>query len=234
MCNTPATVRSDPGRWGGNGALDEALRAAGLGAGDTLLVASGRVLHALSRQPLPSLSGVLICPTVGGTSEPEAWHQTNEIVREVAERVGGRPQFLWAPALPSPAMRASLDQDPDFRGVTGHWDVAKAALVGVGAPPLQRDSISTAVPLGSRFIRRAAGDVCLNFYDRRGRGIEFEGSDRMVRISPAQLRAVPTVIAAATGKDKAGSIIAGARAGYFDELVTDRETASAVLAELRP
>lgn len=212
--------------------VSQALHAVGLVPGDVLLVSSGRTVYELSRTALPSIPGIDIGPTVGGVAEPEAWHQTNEITRAVAERMRARPHFLFAQAMPSAAMRATLADDPDFQRVTGLWTAAKAALVGVGAPPVSRNSISTFIPLDDNSLRTAVGDVCLNFYDPSGAEIEFPGSERMVRISPDQLRRIPHTIAVATGDDKIQSVIAGARAGMFTQLVTDMPTAELVLAEL--
>ena len=209
--------------------VNRALGAVRLGAGDTLLVSSGRTMYDLSRSSLTPRPGIDIVPTVGGVAEPAAWHQTNEITRAMAERLRGRPHFLFAPALPSARMRATLDEDPEFRQVTGRWDAAKAALVGVGAAPAGRDSISTFVPLTSRAIRTAAGDISLNFFTADGAEVRFPGHERMVRLSRDQLQAVPTTIAVATGAVKVLSILAGARAGLFNQLVTDPATARAVL-----
>ncbi|MBP2364385.1 sugar-binding transcriptional regulator [Pseudonocardia parietis] len=209
--------------------VGEALREAGLGAGDVLLVSSGRTVWELSHEALPAVPGLEIVPTVGGVAEPEAWHQTNEITRAVAERMQGRPHFLFTQAMPSPAMSATLAEDPEFQRVTGFWTRASAALLGVGAPPAGRDSISTSVPLDDEGLRAGAGDVCLNFYRADGGEIAFPGSDRMVRISPEQLRKVPRTIAVAVGTEKVPSIVGGAQAGLFNRLVTDVPTAQAML-----
>lgn len=210
--------------------VGRALRAASLSPGDVLLISSGRTAYELSRTVLPALPGVDVGPTVGGVSEPEPWHQTNEIVRAFAERVGARPHFLFAQAMPSPAMRATLDEDPEFRRVTGLWQQAAAAVVGIGAPPTSRASISTAIPLEATNLKTAAGDICLNFFDPQGEPVNFPGSDRMVRISPEQLRAIPSTIGVAVGATKVASIIAGARARLFNQLVTDTHTAQLILA----
>jgi DNA-binding transcriptional regulator LsrR (DeoR family) len=218
---------------GVGGALAEqvgnALGEADLVAGDVLLVSSGRTVYELSMLNLPRIPGLDICPTVGGVAEPEAWHQTNEITRLVAERMKGQPHFLFAQAMPSVPMRATLVEDPEFQRVTGMWQQAKAALVGVGAPPVSRSSISRSVPLADQGLRTAVGDVCLNFYDVSGRELEFPGSDRMVRISPAQLRRIPHTIAVAVGANKVDSVIAAARAELFNRLVTDVPTAELLL-----
>ena len=84
--------------------LSRALRDVGLVSGDVLLVSSGRTVWETSREALPALPGIMVTPTVGGQDEPEAWYQTNEITRKVAETVGGRPVFLYAPAQPGPEL----------------------------------------------------------------------------------------------------------------------------------
>ncbi|WP_114558511.1 sugar-binding transcriptional regulator [Desertihabitans aurantiacus] len=215
-------------------AVAEALRSCALRPGDVLLVSSGRTLHRLSEHRLPSLPGVEVAPTSGGVAEPEAWHQTNEVVRRWAERVGGRPHFLFAQARPSPAMRATLEADPDFRRTTGLWDRAAVALVGVGAPLVGRRSVSASVPVDDPRLRATVGDISLNFYGPDGTEADFEGRADMVRIGTDQLRAVPCSIAVAVGPEKVHSIVGGARAGLFNHLVTDAATARLVLDALPP
>lgn len=212
--------------------FSSALRSAGLMPGDTLLVSSGRTVFELSRGPLPQLPGIDIVPTVGGVAEPEPWYQTNEIARSLAQQVGGTPHFLFAQALPSPAVRSSLDEDPSFREVLELWDGARAAVVGIGAPPAVRSSISTFIPRGEGELRSAVGDICLNFFAPDGRELGFPGAERMVRTSPELLRRIPFVLGVAVGEDKVHSIIAGARARLFNRLVTDVATAELILAEL--
>lgn len=196
-------------------------------------MSSGRTVWELSHTALPTLAGCEIVPTVGGVAEPEAWHQTNEIVRSVAERGHGRPHFLFTQAMPSPAMSRTLAEDPEFRRVTGFWSRAQAALVGVGAPRGPRLDLDLGPPR-RRGLRAGVGDVCLNFYRADGRPIAFPGSDRMVRISPDQLRRVPRTIAVAVGEEKVPSIVGGARADLFNRLVTDAPTARALLDALPP
>nr|WP_284232271.1 FGGY family carbohydrate kinase [Arenivirga flava] len=162
-------------------AVTAELESMRLKPGDALLCSSGRTVYEIVGQPLAPLAGVQIAPSVGGLSEPVAWYQTNEITRQMAERTGAFPAFLYAEAMPAPALRRSLDEDPTFRHVTGLWGAAKGAIVGIGAPPTVRDSISRAIRIEQSDLLDAVGDVCLNFFDAEGRAIEFDGSERMVR-----------------------------------------------------
>lgn len=210
-------------------AVGRALSAAGLLPGDVLLVSSGRTVYEVAQYDLVPLPGVLVAPTVGGNDQPEAWYQTNEITRLVASRIGGRPNYLFAPALPGPDLYPSLLNDPSIQRVLNLWPHARCALMGVGAPPLMRSDIPQFVPTGSTSLRAAVGDVCSRFFDRAGESVEFEGSERLIAVELDALRHVPVTIAVAIGVEKIESIVAGARGGYFNQLVTDPATAGAIL-----
>lgn len=207
----------------------DALLHAGLGPGDVLVVASGRTVYETARAGLPSMPGVVVVPGVGGLAEPEPWYQSNEITREVAARIGGHPTFLHAPALPSEALRELLLSEPTITRVLDLWGIARCALVGIGAPPLARSSISASIPTDAATLRHAVGDICLRFFDREGHSVEFPGSDRMMSTSLDVLREIPTRIAVAAGGAKVAAIAAAARRGYINQLVTDRPTAQALM-----
>lgn len=197
--------------------------------GQVLLVSSGRTTYEVSHGPLPELPGVVVVPTVGGQTEPEAWYQTNEIARILAEKTGARSEFLFAQALPSDQMYDSLQRDPSFQRVQRLWNRADGALLGIGAPPTTRSSISRFIPTDDDALLRAVGDICLNFFDAAGTDVQFAGSERMINTPLEVLRAIRHTVAVATGTEKAISILAGARGGYFRSLVTDTTTARAVI-----
>lgn len=211
--------------------LGEELRQIGPMRGEVLLISSGTTTHAVSRfAGLPELPGVIVAPTVGGQQEPDPAFQTNEIVRAFADSTGAEPRFIFAPALPSASLRDSLQADPSFLEITELWGRARAVVTGIGSPYLDRPAMTSVVPREDPDLSRAVGDICLHFYDREGRTITYPGSDRLVRPSLEQLRAIPTSISLAAGRSKAISILAGAKAGLFTTLITDVPTAEALLA----
>lgn len=209
-----------------------ALSEAGLLPGDVLLVSSGRTVYELAQHELTPLPGVVVAPTVGGNDQPYEWYQTNEITRLVANRVGGRANYLFAPALPGPALYRSLLEDPSIQRVVHQWPHARCALMGVGAPPLTRSDVPQFVPTASSSLRAAVGDVCSRFYDRNGDPVEFDGAERLIALELDVLRHIPVTIAVAIGRDKLDSITAGARGGYFNRLVTDPATAEALVNDI--
>jgi len=213
-------------------ALGDALRDVGLQPGDILLVTSGRTVYEAAQASLPQLPGVRLAPTIGGQDEPEPWYQTNEITRTVATHVGGIPSFLYAPALPGAELHQSLLRDPSIRGVLEMWEQGTCVLMGVGGPLLGRASLPQFFPKDAAAVRDAVGDICSRLYDGDGRPLEFPGSDRLMAISLESLRRVPHSIAVATGRTKVRSMVAAARAGYFNRLVTDETTAALLLQEV--
>lgn len=211
-------------------AVGRALGEAGLLPGDVLLVSSGRTVYEVAQFDLPAMPGVIVAPTVGGNDQPEEWYQTNEITRLVANGIGGRANYLFAPALPGVELYQSLLKDPSIQRVLHLWPRARCALMGVGAPPLTRSDIPRFVPTSSTSLRSAVGDVCSRFYDRAGAPVLFDDGERLIAVELDTLRHIPVTIAVAVGGDKVQSIIAGARGGYFNRLVTDPATANDVLA----
>lgn len=209
--------------------LSAALEAVDWVSGDVLLVSSGRSIYEAAQFDLPDLPGILVAPMVGGQDDPEAWYQTNEITRTIATKIGGRPVFLYAPALPSPELFASLGDEPSFRRISELWHNAKCAVVGVGAPPVTRTSLPAFVPTDTADVRTAIGDICSRFYDRHGAPVAFPGSDRLVATGFDVLQKTPVVIAVAAGDEKVEGIATGARAGFFNQLVTDPATASKLI-----
>ncbi len=214
--------------------LSDALATANLRPGDVLLLAAGQTLHEAAHTQLPSMPGVLTVPAVGGMEEPDAWYQSNEIARHVAERIGGRVKLLNAPALPSAQLHQRLLDEPSIRRVTELWSQARCAVVGVGAPPAVRRSIASSVPLASEALRSAVGDLCLRFFDRAGAPVVFPGGEYVFSADLELLRRIPITIAVAAGREKIEGIVAAARAGYIDELVTDRQSASDLLEQAPP
>ncbi len=211
--------------------LGEELRSLGLRRGDVMLVSSGQTTHAVARLPgMPELRGVIIAPTVGGQQEANPAFRTNETVRDFAEGTGAEPRFIFAPALPSPALWDSLQADPSFLEITDLWARAEVLVTGIGAPYVGREVLTSVVPREDPALQAAVGDICLHFFDADGRPLPFAGSDRLVRPSVQTLRRIPTTIALAAGPAKVPSIRAGARAGLFTTLLTDVPTAEALLA----
>ena len=81
--------------------------------------------------------------------------------------------------------------------------------------------------------RGAVGDIMGHFFDLQGRPVACELDDRLIALSLDQLQAIPTVVAVAGGLEKAGAILGALRGSHAQVLITDMETARAVLEKSR-
>ncbi|HZZ46802.1 MAG TPA: sugar-binding domain-containing protein [Pseudonocardia sp.] len=207
----------------------EALRAADLRTGDTLLVSSGNTVNAVSYQRMPPLPGVVLAPTVGGRDEPAERYQTNEITRRLAVQAGGTPVLLYAPAMPGPALYEQLVQDESIRRVTELWTTARAALLGIGAPTASRTVLPSMLPRELDQLKDAVADICVRPFDTNGTPIPIPGVERLVAMKLDDLRRIPHSIGLAVGAEKVDGIVTSARSRYINELVTDLPTAQLLL-----
>lgn len=209
------------------------LKEAGLKDGSVLAIGWGRAVREVIRAGLPSIPGVITVPATGGMQQPAPHFQISEFVRLAAEQLGGTPQFIHAPYLPSQEYRDAFVNDPTIRDQIALWGRIDAALVGIGLPHGVDPVHAGAATSSERALVQAAGDVIRHYFDEDGNLVPWDGDERLIAVSPEQLRAVPLVIGVAVSPAKAKSIIGAVRARLINAVVTDTATAEAMLALLR-
>jgi DNA-binding transcriptional regulator LsrR (DeoR family) len=214
------------------GALGEALLDSELRPGDALLVSWGRSTWSMSRADLPAIPGVVVVPALGGLNDEKPWVQTNEIARQLASRLDGSVLLLHAPAVPSEKLRASLLSDESIRAALIRWDDAAVALVGIGAWPQGEPEPPSILSMDKQTLQRSVGDVAARLFGADGKPVPYPAEQRLLGISRKQLLQVRRRIGVAVGTRKADAIVAAARSGLVNVLVTDVVTASAVTARL--
>ena len=77
----------------------------------------------------------------------------------------------------------------------------------------------------------AVGDICHRFYDADGRLVASDIDARVVGIAPEVFRRIPRRIGIAGGTRKHASIRAALRGRWINVLLTDVDTARALIAE---
>jgi DNA-binding transcriptional regulator LsrR (DeoR family) len=213
--------------------VGQALLDSNLSAGDALLVSWGRATWSVSHADLPKIPGVVVVPALGGLNEEQPWVQTNEIARRIAARLEGSVLLLHAPAVPSAALRDSLLTDESIRAALTRWDDAAAALVGIGAWSQAQPEPPSLLSMDAKTLRASAGDVAGRLFDADGAAIPYATEPRLLGISREQLARVHRRIGVAVGTQKVEAIVAAARSGLVNVLVTDMITASALTARRR-
>lgn len=205
--------------------------------GQLLGVGRGRTVYETVRA-LPSVPRLRVdtVPLVGGMGEADAHFQVNELARLAAERLGGRCWHLYAPAiLRDRRVKDSLLQDSRIREVAACWDRLDWALVGIGSvmDPANEFYLRAITRFRTSAGRdRVVGDVCLWFLEEDGTVPVTAGAERVVGVTPEQLRRTPRVLGVAGGLRKASAVVAAARAGLIKSLVTDEVAAEAILEKV--
>jgi DNA-binding transcriptional regulator LsrR (DeoR family) len=77
------------------------------------------------------------------------------------------------------------------------------------------DEIREAVELG------AVGQISGRFYDREGKQLDLAINRRIISVDLDDLREIETVVAVASGSNKAGAVAAAIRGGLINVLIVD-------------
>ncbi len=175
---------------------------------------------------------------VGGLSSVDAEVTGQELVRELATRLGARYRYLHAPALVanhaaavaflsersvSSAMDAAKSADIAFVGVGTYGDSSSAAIIDAMAlSPADRAELDALSP---------AGDICARYYDINGVPVALDVvHDHVIAVDLDDLRRVPMVVGVTCGRVKAPGLVGALRGGHLDVLICDEGAARAALA----
>jgi deoxyribonucleoside regulator len=180
-----------------------------------------------------------VVPLIGGSHQKAPYFQINEMVRQLAERVGGTPLFLHAPALVGD--RVELDMylnSSAMQAIRQAWQAMDIVITGIGAfsqpGASDRESYSGETEVFRQLKPQdAVGDLCARYYDRSGEFLIDGYYERLVGIPVEDLRRAKSMLVMATGIEKAEAILGALRTSLVGMLVMDESTAKAVLALLQ-
>lgn len=159
------------------------------------------------------------------------------LVEIMARKVGGEGTYLYSPFIVENGETArSILSLPDVRQTLAAGRRSDIALMGIGTvldpaySSLYQGGYISRATLETLQKDGAVGDVGGVHIDINGNVSGGEFNERMVGICGSDLLAIPTRLAAAGGQAKVEAILGALRGGYANLLVTDSETAEAVLA----
>ena len=216
------------------GRLAAGVLAETVDAQTVLGISWGRTLHAMVDH-LPPLPACSVVQLVGSVPSLELRVNSLELVRRVAERAQGPVFPLHVPLIvDSPETAAALRADPHVARTLAAFPRITRALVGIGAWSPTGSTVRASLSETDARAIDAAGvvaDMCSVLLDADGGEVRARGlPERCVAITIEQLRAVPDVLAIASGATKAPSILAALRSGLVHRLITTEATARELLA----
>jgi deoxyribonucleoside regulator len=175
-----------------------------------------------------------VVPLVGGMGKAHTQLHSNQVCADLAEKLGAECLHLAAPAIArSSRSRAELVAMPGIGDTLAEGAACDVAVMGIGgilpgSTMVEAGYFTLAEFLGLR-ERGIVGDLCCHFLDADGRTRYPELSERIVGLTPDELRAIDTTIGIATGAEKARGVAAVVRGGFIEALVCDRDLALSLL-----
>jgi len=198
---------------------------------DVLGVAWGRTLQSMAT----SLRSLPPCRIVQMTGVTGAVGRTSvDLLRHLAAVSGGPAHPIYAPLVVSDEPTSlALHRQHAINSATSRFASITKATVAIGSWDAEGSQLHAS--LGAEDLHALAGfdiaaEVCATLLASDGTPINTSLHRRTIAISARQLRHIPEVIAVAGGVSKARAIHTVLRGGLANSLVTDQQTAAAILA----
>jgi deoxyribonucleoside regulator len=175
-----------------------------------------------------------VVPLVGGMGKAHTQLHSDQVCADLAEKLGAECLHLAAPAIArSSRSRAELVAMPGIGDTLAEGAACDVAVVGIGGILPGSTMVEAGYFTLEEFLglreRGIVGDVCCHFLDAEGRTRYPELSERIVGLTPDELRAIDRTIGIATGAEKARGVAAVVRGGFVQALVCDRDLARSLL-----
>lgn len=221
-CDEDTTVKRDLGR-AAAGVLGQHL-------GDNMIIAvsGGSMMAQVAESISFYVPTTTVVPSRGGLGE-RVEYQANTIAAVMATKLGGKYRMLHIPdGVGEEALEVILARDVNVRAVAQMIKQADILLTGIGEAAamasrrgFDRPTIEQLQQLGG--IGEALGHYCT----LKG---EIVYTTSSVGLHLNDLAGIGKVVAVASGRQKAGAIVAVIAAGGQDILVTDEAAAKAIQA----
>ncbi|MET0165187.1 MAG: sugar-binding domain-containing protein [Vicinamibacterales bacterium] len=187
-------------------------------------------IERLPRQPQPGLE---IVSMIGGTTTGASFNSFG-IASGFAERFDATYSLLAAPIYLSEGVdREAFMSQEIFQNHLNKCKAIDAAVLVVGDISPRSYLISAGLPRDvapeDLIAAGAVGDLLGHFLDRNGSEIAHPLHQRSIGVDLETLASIPEKILAAAGQHKVDIILAAARSGLVDTLITDDVTAELLL-----
>lgn len=197
--------------------------------GVALAVGWGRTLSAAVRTLRPRrLMDASVTSLMGGLTRGSGAN-TFEVATQFAQTLGADCHYVVAPIYcPSSESRSTLLTHYGLADVMRRARGGDVALVSVGDLTSRSLLASTHIVSENLPDLRAAGavgDLLGTFLDEYGRPVDHPLNERVMALSPAELKAYPASILASGGDNKFSIVRAVLNAGYVRSLATDESVA---------
>ena len=173
---------------------------------------------------------------VGGASDYSQGFASYNITSKMADLAGGRAEFFYAPTyVSSPELKQNLIQEPSVKKALQNARQCDIVMQSIG--PVDNSALLfvhefiTEDDLQQLKDKGAVGDALGHYFNQNGKSIQAFTDDHIIGIDLEDLRKVPWSVCIAGGSEKVPAISAALIGKIFNVLITDVETAKALIKE---
>ncbi len=203
---------------------------------DLVGIAWGRTLKQVANSlKNVRVRGIKVVTLVGGCTASASLNPYT-IGEKLASIFEGECYYLYAPAVvESEEIRDFYLNERMNRTTLELAHRAAWSLVGVGPVDVHHSVYALTGFLGREELadlreKGAVGDIAGQFYDSEGKVLDIPLHRRTVAVPLSEIRSMRNVMALAGGMEKVEAILGALRGGFIKILITDEETAKAVLS----
>lgn len=135
----------------------------------------------------------------------------------------------------SKEMAQAMRKESSVKQISRMVKLSKYTIVGIGGLGDSATVLQSGILTKSDFVylkmQGVQGDILCHFIDKNGTLVNTPIEDRLISTSLDTLKELDNVIAAAAGEEKIDAIRAALTGGYLNVLITDEETAAALVTE---
>ncbi len=200
---------------------------------DTIAVTWGRTMLSLAQQlDRRGLQDLRVIQATGGTTAKIPW-TPEACATRLAEALGARCIPISAPAIVStPEMRSLLLSEAVVAEQMAVLAQANRIVLGISSlrpeSTIHTSGFFNDVAMHSHY-HAAVGSIAGRLISARGEPVDGPLEGRTIGIELSQLKTIPCRIGVAGGMDKVQAILAALRGGYVNVMVTDADTARAIM-----
>lgn len=193
------------------------------------------LVNQAGQERLPKLKFDLV-PLVGGPENINSEYHVNTLCYQFSRAFDAQCHYLYAPAITRTAeIRQAIMQDANYENISGYWEKLDIGIVGIGAQVKSSNLIWVGdfgrEAIESLYKTGAVGEICSIFFDKNGKEVKTDFSDRTIAVDLDKLRNLKYSIGMATSREKVTAISGALHGHIINVLITDELTAKLLLNE---
>ena len=197
--------------------------------GQNIAVSWGRTVQEFIEQlPVMNTNGNIVFPLFGATDNENSYFSSNELAREMADKIGANVKYAWFPYLADGEEDCVLLKRLSYyKKMQDLWNMADIAIVGIGNTEILEVFSKT---FGKNEKQtQVIGDIATHFFNERGEFVNLY--QNTLCASADNIKNIKKTIAIACGNAKIKAIQGALRTTLINTLITDEYTAKQILED---